>query len=101
MLACGGVHDLDALPASYVYPLGMYLGDGCLRPHPRGVFKLRISLDARYPGIAAECERAMRAVMPKNRIGRVGYGTWQEATIVRVLEELALPVPAARARPQA
>jgi hypothetical protein len=55
--ACGGVHDLDALPASYVYLLGMYLGDGCLSAHPRGVFKL--------------------------------------------LEELAMPVPAARAGPQA
>ena len=76
--ACGGAHDLEALPAAYVYLLGMYLGDGCLSAHPRGVFKLRISLDARYPGIAAECERAMRAVMPKNRVGRVGYGTWYE-----------------------
>jgi hypothetical protein len=75
---CGGVHDLDALPASYVYLLGMYLGDGCLSAHPRGVFKLRISLDARYPGIAEECERAIRAVMPRNRIGYVGYGTWRE-----------------------
>jgi len=61
-----------------VYLLGMYLGDGCLSTHPRGVFKLRISLDARNPGIAAECEHAMRAVMPKNRIGRVDYGTWHE-----------------------
>jgi hypothetical protein len=76
--ACGGVHDLDGLPATYVYLLGMYLGDGCLSPHPRGVFKLRISLDASYPGIAEECERAIKAVMPNNRIGRVGYGTWQE-----------------------
>jgi Homeodomain-like domain len=75
---CGAVHDLGALPASYVYLLGMYLGDGCLSAHPRGVFKLRISLDARYPGIAEECERAMRAVMPKNRVGRVGYGGWHE-----------------------
>ncbi len=76
--ACGSVHDLAALPAAYAYLLGIYLGDGCLSAHPRGVFKLRISLDARYPGIAEECERAMRAVMPKNRIGYVGYGTWQE-----------------------
>jgi hypothetical protein len=76
--ACGGLHDLDALPASYVYLLGMYLGDGCLSAHPRGVFKLRISLDARYPGIADECERAIRAVMPSNRVGHVGYGTWHE-----------------------
>jgi hypothetical protein len=75
---CQGVHDLDALPASYVYLLGMYLGDGCLSAHPRGVFKLRISLDTRYPQIAEECERAIRAVMPNNRIGKVGYGTWNE-----------------------
>jgi hypothetical protein len=75
---CGGLHDLEALPPSYVYLLGMYLGDGCLSEHPRRVFKLRISLDARYPGIADECERAVRAVLPKNRIGRVGYGTWNE-----------------------
>jgi hypothetical protein len=76
--SCGGVHDLARLPASYVYLLGMYLGDGCLSPHPRGVYKLRISLDARYPGIADECERAIHAVMPTNRVARVGYGGWHE-----------------------
>jgi hypothetical protein len=75
---CGSVHDLDELPASYVYLLGMYLGDGCLSSHPRGVFKLRISLDARYPGIAEECERAIRAVMPKNRVVVVDNATWHE-----------------------
>jgi Homeodomain-like domain len=75
---CRAAHDFDGLPASYVYLLGMYLGDGCLSAHPRGVYKLRISLDARYPGIAAECARAIREVMPNNRIGRVGYGTWNE-----------------------
>jgi hypothetical protein len=75
---CGAIHDLETLPAQYVYLLGMYLGDGCLAAHPRGVFKLRISLDARYPGIAAECEHAIRCVMPRNRIGYVGYGTWRE-----------------------
>jgi hypothetical protein len=76
--ACGGVHGLDDLPAAYVYLLGMYLGDGCLSAHPRGVFKLRISLDERYPGIVEECARAIHAVMPHNRVGRVGYGTWHE-----------------------
>jgi hypothetical protein len=75
---CGAAHDLAGLPPVYVYLLGMYLGDGCLSPHPRGVFKLRISLDARYPGIAAECEQAIRTVMPRNRVGRVGYGGWHE-----------------------
>jgi hypothetical protein len=75
---CGGLHDLEALPPAYVYLLGMYLGDGCLSEHRRKVFKLRISLDARYPEIAAECERAVRAVMPRNRVARVGHGTWHE-----------------------
>jgi hypothetical protein len=75
---CGAAHDLAALPAAYVYLLGMYLGDGCLSPHPRGVFKLRISLDARYPGIASECERAIAAVMPQNRVGRVRKEGWHE-----------------------
>lgn len=76
--ACRAAHDFDALPPAYAYLLGMYLGDGCLSAHPRGVYKLRISLDVRYPGIAEECERAIHAVMPNNRIGRVGYGTWHE-----------------------
>jgi Homeodomain-like domain len=76
--ACGGLHDVGVLPPAYVYLLGMYLGDGCLSEHRRGVFKLRISLDVRYPGIADECERAIAAVMPRNRIGRVGLGTWDE-----------------------
>ncbi len=75
---CGGTHDFDALPPVYVYLLGMYLGDGCLSEHRRSVYKLRISLDARYPGIADECERAIRAVMPHNRVGRVNCDTWHE-----------------------
>ncbi len=75
---CGGVHDLQSLPPAYVYLLGMYLGDGCLSRHRRDVYKLRISLDARYPGIAAECERAIREVMPTNRVGRVRNSGWHE-----------------------
>lgn len=58
------------LPISYAYLLGLYLGDGCLSAHPRGVFKLRVALDMRYPGIAAECARAMAEVMPASRVGR-------------------------------
>ena len=75
---CGGAHDFEALPPVYVYLLGMYLGDGCLSEHRGSVYKLRISLDARYPDIATECERAIQSVMPHNRIGRVNRGTWHE-----------------------
>src|SRR3954447_19763217 len=40
---------------AYAYLLGMYLGDGCLLQHPRGVMRLSIALDSAYPGIIAEC----------------------------------------------
>jgi hypothetical protein len=65
---CGARHDFDALGPSYVYLLGLYLGDGCLSAHPRGVFKLRILLDARYPDLVRECEDAMRELMPRSRL---------------------------------
>jgi hypothetical protein len=51
-----------------VYLLGLYLGDGCISAHPRGVYRLRITLDLRYPGIVEECEAALRAVLPLNHV---------------------------------
>src|SRR4051812_27189325 len=42
-------------PLSRVWPIptyhlvGLYLGDGCISAHPRGVFRLRVVLDAAYP----------------------------------------------------
>jgi hypothetical protein len=75
---CGDVHDFDSLPLVYVYLLGMYLGDGCLSAHRREVFKLRISLDARYPEILDECREAIRTVMPCSRVNHVDKGTWFE-----------------------
>jgi hypothetical protein len=56
---------LDA--AAYAYLLGIYLGDGCISDHPRGVSRLRITLDAIYPGIAVECANAIEAVAPGKR----------------------------------
>ena len=53
---------------SYVYLLGLYLGDGCLSAHPRDVWRLRIFCDAKYPGIIENCASAMRSVLPTNRV---------------------------------
>jgi hypothetical protein len=75
---CGDLHDFGALRHEYAYLLGMYLGDGCLSAHRRDVFKLRISLDARYPEIVDECRHAIRAVMPRSRVNRVDRRTWFE-----------------------
>jgi len=57
----------------YAYLLGLYLGDGCLTAAPRGVFKLRITLDQKYPGIIREAGEAIRAMRPRGAmtIGQV------------------------------
>jgi hypothetical protein len=71
--ACGHrEHVIESERAgAYAYLLGLYLGDGCISPRPKGVFRLRISLDARYSQIVEECEAAIRAVMPGRSVARV------------------------------
>jgi hypothetical protein len=61
-------HSRDGLGASYVHLLGLYLGDGSISAHRRDVYRLRVSLDKKYPGIVDECADSMRAVLPGNRV---------------------------------
>jgi len=68
--ACGHpAHHFSELPRAYVYLLGLYLGDGCISAHARSVFRLRLTLDAAYPGIIREAASAMATVLPKNKVG--------------------------------
>lgn len=68
-LRCGaGEHRFDRLSTAYVYLLGLYLGDGCISKGARDVFRLRITLDVKYPGIVEECAAAMQAVVPWNKV---------------------------------
>lgn len=62
---------------AYVYLLGLYLGDGTLS-RDRRVYRLRIFLDAKYPGIITACQTAMIAVLPENRPTVLDRGTWFE-----------------------
>ncbi len=39
-------HEWERLPPAYVYLLGFYLGDGSIASHHRGVYRLRLTLDA-------------------------------------------------------
>ena len=65
---CGGpAHEVENVGAEYAYLLGLYLGDGCVSAHRRGVYKLRIFLDTRYPGIIGECRAAIGSVLPTGR----------------------------------
>lgn len=65
-----------ARPASiqraYAYILGLYLGDGYLsRSRGHRAYRLRISLDERYPGIIQEAHDALLTLLPENRVGSV------------------------------
>jgi hypothetical protein len=67
---CGHpAHAFDALDDGYAYLLGLYLGDGHIVHHRRGVYRLTVALDAKYPGIVSECRKAIQAVLPTGRVG--------------------------------
>jgi hypothetical protein len=67
---CGHpAHAFDALDDHYAYLLGLYLGDGYIVHHRRRVYRLTVTLDAKYPGIVSECREAIEAVMPTGRVG--------------------------------
>jgi hypothetical protein len=72
---CGVVHDFSSLPpAAYSYVLGMYLGDGSISRNLR-VWRLRITLDQKYPAIVERCCQALEILMPGQRasiVKRVG-----------------------------
>jgi hypothetical protein len=56
-------HDPESIPSEqYAYLLGIYLGDGCLSAFPRGVWKLRVFCDSKYPEIIDAVRYAMAAV---------------------------------------
>ncbi|MCK8681754.1 transcriptional regulator [Streptomyces lichenis] len=65
--APGGPED----PVAYAYLLGLYLGDGCVSAHRRGVYHLRVMCADAWPGLVDACESAVRAVRPGNRVCRV------------------------------
>lgn len=69
---CGApAHAFTDLPPAYVYLLGLYLGDGCISAHRRAVYRLRVNLDLRYPGIVDACEAAIRVINPGRRVHRL------------------------------
>jgi len=67
---CGHAsNDFSRLPgASYAYLLGLYLGDGVISRGRGRCFRLRITMDSRYPGVIEAARDAMRSVMPSSRV---------------------------------
>lgn len=63
---------------TYLYLLGLYLGDGCLTKMKRSVFKLRIVCCNDYPSLIKRCEHAISTVMPCNRVGLLAFSGYTE-----------------------
>lgn len=63
----GGWFDEQA----YAYLLGVYLGDGCLSSGPRGVYRLRIACDLKYPEIIDEIATCTVIVRGVDQVGFV------------------------------
>jgi hypothetical protein len=75
--------DDRGLGRSFPYLLGLYLGDGMLTRAHRDVWRLRISLDAKYPVIIGCAEAAIVEVAARGvgRVARTGcieiYSNWK------------------------
>jgi hypothetical protein len=79
--ACGcEEHGFFDLPPSYVYLLGLYLGDGCISAVHRGVFRLRIALDTRYPGIIRSASEALADIRGGKSHVQTRSGNWVEVS---------------------
>lgn len=66
--ACGQPHRFDELNQAYVHLLGLYLGDGTISVHRRGVHRLRVFLDKKYPQIVDDCAKSIQTTVPGNRV---------------------------------
>ncbi|MFD6970338.1 transcriptional regulator [Streptomyces sp. NPDC059979] len=61
---CSGPGDA----AAYAYLLGLYLGDGCISPHPKGGTYLRIACADAWPGLIEQCREAILTVRPSDKV---------------------------------
>jgi len=69
---CGFQNHLPLPNRQYAYLLGLYLGDGYLSATRRhNVWRLRIFMDSRYPGIVDECCAALESLFPRQRAHRL------------------------------
>lgn len=60
----------ESLHPHYAYILGMYLGDGYIAKHPR-TYRMRITLDTKYPDIVARCQESASLLYSKNKVSLV------------------------------
>lgn len=71
---CAPVPTLPEPGSDYAYLLGLYLGDGCISVCGKpsmGIWIMRIACADAWPGLLAECQAAVKAVRPDNKVSLV------------------------------
>jgi hypothetical protein len=63
--------DLAAVRTQYVYLLGAYLGDGHISTSKKGVHRIRLVCDNKYPELRDKWTTAIAVVMPNNKVGHI------------------------------
>lgn len=70
--SCGTIDQRALLwPRIYAHLFGLYLGDGTVSSGPRGVDRLRLHLDAKYPELIEGAVGSMSAIRGSIRIGQL------------------------------
>lgn len=71
-LVLSRIQNEDEVRKAYAYLFGLYLGDGCITLNANGrSYRLRISLDKKYPQIIKSCMQVASTVLPDNKISLV------------------------------
>lgn len=78
---CPRCSDRDLDEARYSYLLGLYLGDGSISTHARGVYRLRIVQDEKYVRLIDECSLAMAGIV---RGAELGVGFVQQVGCIEI-----------------
>jgi hypothetical protein len=65
---CPRCHGAAIDERAYAYLLGLYLGDGHITRHRRGVFALSIACADAWPGLITAAEQAVHDVMPSSGV---------------------------------
>lgn len=73
-------------PADYTELLGFYLGDGCISAGAR-TFRLRVSLDLKYPRLIERLKELLIRSFPANRVDVVTAGVKGHCAVVSVYSQ--------------
>ena len=72
--------DSESYKNAYSYILGLYLGDGYINATSRA-YRLRITLDEKYPTVIEQCKLALEILLPNNKVSIINKNGCKDVSI--------------------